>query len=168
VPEIAQNLIGVYKKPVENYSGSDFPIGLVTSAQKPGSEATIPKTPTHVLIRQAMVKELPAQDAAGELQLWPGTQVSVVKSSGFWALVAREGQTVGYVPADALARLEVDNSEKGIKVGQDVMGGRICEETRREYESLNCESQQQCSTTCRKLGARLQDCASNRHVRCAQ
>ena len=66
----------------------------------------IPKTPTHVLIRPERVRGRPAPDASGERQLSPGAQVHVLRLADQWAVIAREGQELGYVPADALARLQ--------------------------------------------------------------
>jgi hypothetical protein len=122
------------------------------------------------------VREKPAQDATGELQLWPGSQVYVAELVGYWALVAREGLKLGYVRADALVRLQQDalvrlqqdTSEKAIKVRQDVMKGNICDTTLKEYEALSCESQPQCSSDCAKLGAALQSCTFSRQPRCSQ
>ena len=63
-------------------------------------------TPTHVLIRSERVREKPADDASGERQLGPGTQVRVIEFIGGWAIIARDGQKLGYVPENAVLRLQ--------------------------------------------------------------
>src|SRR5262249_41522547 len=108
VPAITQQLFGIYQRPIRKLSGNDFPIGMRAAVltRDPGA-AGIPKTPTHVLIRPELVRERPAADAPGERQLSPGTQVRVVEFTiDAWAIVAREGEKLGYVPAAALAPLQ--------------------------------------------------------------
>ena len=69
--------------------------------------STISKTPTHVLIRPELPRKMPAADAAvsGPL-LRPGTRVRPVEFVGSWTAIARDGEKLGYVPADALAPLD--------------------------------------------------------------
>jgi hypothetical protein len=167
-PEITQQLSGIYQRPVIKLSGADFAIGVAGSALKADAEQAISKTPSHALIRTAYVREKPAMDANVTLQLWPGSQVRVVELVGYWALIAREGEKLGYLRSDALVRLQEDTSEKAIKVRRDVMKESICDLTIKEYEALVCESQPQCSPDCRALGAQLLSCAFSRQPRCAQ
>ena len=51
------------------------------------------------------MREQAAMDAQGERELTPGAQVRIVKFEKDWAVVAIDGQLLGYVPADALAQL---------------------------------------------------------------
>jgi WD40 repeat protein len=107
VPEISQKSFGIYQNPTRNLSGNDFPIGIrqsVLEATTAGPE--IPKEPTHVLIREEVLRERPAADAAGSRTLAPGTHLRAVKFDGAWVMVARDGQKLGYVPAQALARIQ--------------------------------------------------------------
>ena len=65
----------------------------------------IPKTPTHVLIRPERVRQQPAADAPSErgiIARYAGARRT--KFDGSWAIIAREGQRLGYVPAEAFAR----------------------------------------------------------------
>jgi hypothetical protein len=66
----------------------------------------IPKAPTHVLIRAERVREKAESNAPGERTLSPGTQVRVVQQLEDWAVIAREGERLGYVPVTALAPLQ--------------------------------------------------------------
>ncbi len=84
-------------------AGNDFPIGIRQAVLTETED--IPTTPTLVLIRTERVREEPAPDAPGERQLPPRTQVHVVEFVGDWAVVAREGEKMGYVPVKALAEL---------------------------------------------------------------
>ena len=104
VPEISQQLTGLYQRPTYRLSGSDFPIGIRQAVLTP--EAGISSTPTHVVVRNARVREQAAVDAQGERELSPGTQVRVLKFEGAWALVAREGQKLGFAPAESLLKLQ--------------------------------------------------------------
>ena len=104
VPEISQELTGLYQKPTYRLSGSDFPIGVRQAVLT--SQTSVSVTPTHVLIRNARVREQAATDAGGERELPPGTQVRVLKFEGAWALIARDGQKIGFVPAEALVALQ--------------------------------------------------------------
>jgi hypothetical protein len=84
-----------------------FPIGIrqaVLGTEKEG--LVIPKEPTHVMVRAEFAHEKPSADAPGSMQLKPGTQVRVVEFSGNWVVIAREGQKLGYVPVDAVPRLQ--------------------------------------------------------------
>jgi WD40 repeat protein len=108
VPVITQQLFGIYQRPIRKLSGNDFPIGMRAAvlAREAGAPL-IPKTPTHVLIRPELVRERPSADAPGERQLSPGMQVRVVEfTTNAWAIVAREGEKLGYVQAAALAPLQ--------------------------------------------------------------
>jgi WD40 repeat protein len=107
VPRITQELFGEQQWPIRRLSGIDFPLGIRQPlADLVGTGGTIPKEPTHVLIRAEVLRDRPAADAAGSRSLAPGTQVRVVELTGAWAAVARDGQRIGYVPGDALAPLQ--------------------------------------------------------------
>ena len=85
----------------------DFPLGVrVVAAAQTGAEEPISKTPTHVLIRAERVREQPADDATGSQTLPPGAAVRVVKLVGGFSVVARDGEKLGYVPNDALVKLQ--------------------------------------------------------------
>ena len=48
----------------------------------------------------------PAPDAPGERKLPEGYQVTGVEFVGEWAMIARDGQKIGYVPMGSLAKLQ--------------------------------------------------------------
>ena len=104
VPEISQQLTGLYQKPTYRLSGSDFPIGVRQAVLT--KDTSVPTTPTHVFIRRERVREQAAADAQGERELSPGMQVRVLKFEDAWALIARDGQKLGYVPAEAVAPIQ--------------------------------------------------------------
>ena len=106
VPVISQKWLGVVQRPHHKIEGN-FPLGARLVAVPVATDAkAIPKTPDHVLIRRELVRERPAADAAGERELSPGAQVRLVRQVEQWAVIAREGQELGYVPVDALLRLQ--------------------------------------------------------------
>ena len=107
VPEISQKSFGIYQNPTRKLEGNDFPIGIrQVVLDVTGGGAAVPKEPTHVLIRAELVREKPAPDAQGSRTLAPGIQVRAVEFVGAWVIVARDGQRIGYVPTDALARMQ--------------------------------------------------------------
>jgi hypothetical protein len=57
------------------------------------------------MIRAERVREKPETDAPGERNLLEGTPVRVVDVTGEWAVVARDGVKLGYVPLIALLQL---------------------------------------------------------------
>jgi WD40 repeat protein len=107
VPEMSRRSFGIVQNPTRKLSGSDFPIGIRQSVLLgPDDGAQIPKAPTHVLIRAELLREKPALNSPGGRTLQPGTQLRAVEFVGGWVIVAREGQRLGYVPAEALARIQ--------------------------------------------------------------
>ena len=106
VPEFSEELTGEAQFPHTKIEGN-FPIGLRGIAHAAAvPDAAISTTPTHVLIRLERIREKPRGEKSGEPMLSPGVQVRVIETDGDWVLVACEGKRMGYVPADALLRLQ--------------------------------------------------------------
>jgi uncharacterized caspase-like protein len=108
VPQISQSLFGVSQHPHNKIEGN-FPIGMTVAAvaaTAPATAAAIPPEPTHVVTRTERLRVRPGADAPGERDLSPGTLVRVVEFYGDWAVVAREGQKIGYMPVAALLKLQ--------------------------------------------------------------
>ena len=57
------------------------------------------------MLREERLREEPAEGAPGSRKLPPGTLVHVVKFAGTFAVVAIEGQQVGYIPQAALLKI---------------------------------------------------------------
>ena len=108
VPEISKLSFGIIQNPTRRLTGNDFAIGIRQSVliAPTGNGAGIPKEPTHVLIRSALLREKPAADDPPSRELAPGTQVRAVEFHGTWVVVARDGQKLGYVRVEALARMQ--------------------------------------------------------------
>ncbi|HVY19566.1 MAG TPA: WD40 repeat domain-containing protein [Bauldia sp.] len=62
--------------------------------------------PTHVVIARVKLHEKAGAASAEGDELTPGTQVAVLETEGTWALVARGGQPIGFVPSDTIAPLQ--------------------------------------------------------------
>jgi caspase domain-containing protein len=106
VPEISQSVWGERQQPHVNI-GDDFPLGVrVAAAAQTNTEEPISRTPTHVLIRAERVREQPADDAPGIQTLPAYALVRVVKLVGGFSVVARDGVKLGYVPSNALAKVQ--------------------------------------------------------------
>ena len=67
-------------------------------------DGAILKTPTHVLIRAERVRERPSVDARVKRDLPAGFDVRVIESEAGWAAIARDGERLGYMPAESLLR----------------------------------------------------------------
>lgn len=52
------------------------------------------------------MREQPAAEAQGNRSLPPGTLLRVIDFEGGWAVIARDGERLGYVPAEALVRMQ--------------------------------------------------------------
>ncbi|MGY2995051.1 caspase family protein [Mesorhizobium sp. URHB0026] len=117
VPDISYAAFKLRQVPQMSIVGSDFAltneVAVLTIATPPPSavaapsEAPIPDTPTHVVIAVAAVHELGDEASPIVTQLTPGTQVRLIESgSGGWAVVARQGQRLGYVKTSDLAKMQ--------------------------------------------------------------
>jgi WD40 repeat protein len=102
VPKITQELFGQPQWPIRRLSGIDFPIGIRQKVIV--EDTTIPKGSTHFLIRPERVRPRPAADAQGGRELSAGFEVRVIESEAGWAAIARDGERLGYVPAEALLK----------------------------------------------------------------
>ena len=106
VPAFSQELSGEAQRPHFKIEGN-FPIGIRTAKmQRPGVVSVIPRAPTHALLRDEAVREKPARNAPKQRTIGRGTQVRVLEIVGDWAIVARDGQKLGHVPAKALLPLQ--------------------------------------------------------------
>jgi hypothetical protein len=106
VPMLSQRVFGVPQRPHNKIEGN-FPLGVRMAVLPAAVLAdTIQKTPTHVLIQAERVRQKPLSDAEGERELFAGVQVRIVAFEGEWAIIARDGQKLGYVPTKSLARLQ--------------------------------------------------------------
>ena len=56
--------------------------------------------------RSERVRERAAADAQGERELPEGFQVRVVEFEGGWAIIARDGERLGYMPVEALVKMQ--------------------------------------------------------------
>ena len=103
VPKISKDIWAVRQEP-RTKTGDDFPLGQPVAMQP--AEPTIPKSPNAALLRSERLRTLDADDAPVSRILDMGTQVRIVTIVGKWALVARDGQKLGYVPQDSLLNLQ--------------------------------------------------------------
>ena len=107
VPKISQRVFGERQQP-HNTIADDFPlgerVGTATETAATGRDE-IPKTPTHVLVRAEQVREQPQGAAPVSRSLEAGTQVRVVELLKGWAVIARDGEKLGYVPEESLLQL---------------------------------------------------------------
>jgi hypothetical protein len=96
------------QRPYSKSAGDYFRIGrrtLVFTASPDGA-GIIPKAPTHQVVAEqgVLVREQPTEDAPGHLMLAQGTRVRVVdRVRGSWAVIAHDGQKLGFVPLKALS-----------------------------------------------------------------
>jgi WD40 repeat protein len=104
VPQITQQISGVRQIPFQKLSGSDFPIGLRRKVLSPAS-GEVPSDPTHVLTRNEILRLRPGVEVSGSRELNRGFRVRLIEMvDDKWALIARDGQRLGYVPIEALVK----------------------------------------------------------------
>jgi Caspase domain len=122
VPDISYETFKLRQIPQRSVVGSNFALTnkvevLAASAAtapsgKPAANAiqTPPVTasgkPTHVVLAPVDVFERLAGQGVKIEQLPAGTLLSLVKTEGGWALVARDGEQLGYVSEDRLMRVQ--------------------------------------------------------------
>jgi hypothetical protein len=108
VPEITERTWHTRQTPRSLFQGSNFPLSnqLPALTPAPGEEMIISTAPTHIVTE--LVEVLSQARALGEVsqQLQPFTTVTLVKAEKGWALVAKDGKTLGYVDADKLHKLQ--------------------------------------------------------------
>ncbi len=106
VPILSQRAFGVLQRPHNRIEGN-FPLGVRRVAlTAPATAKADPSTPTHVLVREERVRERPTAEAQGDPALPPGTLLRVIEFEGGWAIIARDGERLGYVPVEALVRMQ--------------------------------------------------------------
>jgi hypothetical protein len=59
-----------------------------------------------MVIRNERVPETPNTDVAGERELAAGTLVRVLAFDDEWAIIARDGEKLGYVPVEAILKMQ--------------------------------------------------------------
>lgn len=107
VPAITERQWGAKQFPQMDAYGANFPLTrqVATLAPDPGDAIIIPIKPTHVNTEMLQIfKEASGAGGFAE-QLPPFTTVTLVKSNGGWALVARDGKALGYVADGKLHKL---------------------------------------------------------------
>jgi WD40 repeat protein len=103
VPKISLSLFGLPQQP-HNLIEGNFPIGVVAGLVPEGDE-TIPSSPTHFVSKSGRLRERPEESAPGDRILPIGYNVRVVTLlPGGWALIARDGQKIGYFHIDDLGK----------------------------------------------------------------
>ena len=101
LPVLSDANFGFRQVPQHNSRGSVFALGRPVAVLSEIGEI-IPRTPTHVVIAEADVRET-RTDADSVLEtLEAGELVRVVESAGRWSLVAADGVKRGWLPASKL------------------------------------------------------------------
>ena len=110
VPEISRKTFGWRQVPQMKQVGSDF--ALVKVVANPGwqapsaSSSEIDREPTHVLIAKIAARQSANISSPVVQEIVAGTRVLVITTTGEWSLVARNGRKIGFVPREAIARLQ--------------------------------------------------------------
>ena len=97
VPKISMSLFGIAQEP-HNLIEGNFPIGI-TKGITVETEVSIAVSPTHYVSKSGRLRERPEEGSPGDRILPVGYNVRVLRIlPGGWALVARDGQKIGYFP----------------------------------------------------------------------
>ncbi len=108
VPAISHSAFGVRQIPQMRIVGSNFPIGVRLASVDTGAEAEpeTPREPTHILTLATEVLDVPGEGAGQVSRLDAWTVVRVLEDDGTFALIARDGVKLGYVPSGSLRRMQ--------------------------------------------------------------
>jgi uncharacterized caspase-like protein len=111
VPDYSLEAFKLRQVPQRSIVGNNFALTnkaevlaatLITAAGAP----PIPAKPTHVVVSPVDVKSSASESSVIVAHLSPGTQVRLMETANGWTLIARDGQTLGYVPGTAIAGLQ--------------------------------------------------------------
>jgi hypothetical protein len=106
VPEISYDAFQVRQVPQTKIVGSNFPIVHPIARSSSESKAlSVSRAPTPVTIQSVSVRDRPSEAGAATAAFTPGTQVRLVETKDGWALIARDGVSLGYVKAEMLATI---------------------------------------------------------------
>ncbi len=108
VPAISHETFGFRQVPQMRIVGSNFAVGSRVAAlgDASGAVSTIPNEPTHILPAATAVLAEASSDASEIVTLDAWTVVRVLEADANFALIARDGARLGYVPASALRRIQ--------------------------------------------------------------
>ncbi len=107
VPAISESAFGYIQFPQMRIVGSNFPIGSTFSALDLSDSlaGAVPAEPTHVITSRATIRTQSSDDGVAVGETLAGHQVRMIESEGEWALIARDGRELGYVPLSVVLRL---------------------------------------------------------------
>lgn len=108
VPEISHEAFNLRQVPQMKIVGSNFPLTgrTVIELAKSAPDTAISKVPTHVVVKSSGLFSEAAGEGTEIRKLNPGTLVTLVETTDGWALVAKDGKTLGFVPDGSLARMQ--------------------------------------------------------------
>ena len=109
VPKLSERLFKLRQVPQRNMWGDNFAIAKAVAVLPAGVDApaaTIPTKPTHVVIAPSEVFEQAGGRGVQVHKLDSRYLVTLVKTEQGWVLVAKDGKTLGFVTAAALARMQ--------------------------------------------------------------
>jgi uncharacterized caspase-like protein len=106
LPDLTYRAFKLRQVPHRKMVGNNFALAgkAAVLSSAPPIESVASSRPTHVVTATTAVREGPSATAAAVAELSPGMLVTVIETGGGWALVAREGNRLGYVEDKALAR----------------------------------------------------------------
>ena len=111
LPALSEAAFGYRQVPQYKSRGSIFPLGRsVELVSETGR--LIPRTPTHVVIREAKIFEDVAGTKSAVGTFVPGVMVRVVERSGDRALVAADGVAIGWAEISQLVTLKAAGDQR--------------------------------------------------------
>ena len=102
LPVLSEAAFGYRQVPQYRSQGSIFPLGRTVELVSE-TERLIPRTPTHVVIRETRVLGDRGDEASVIDTFVPGVTVRVVESAGEWVLIAVDGARIGWIDVSRLA-----------------------------------------------------------------
>jgi uncharacterized caspase-like protein len=106
IPQLSQKHFGLRQTPQTKIVGADFAVGspiapIVQSETMLVAEAR--GLPAYVMLRGTRPAANPTAKQASSDLIPRGTKITVLKTEKSWSLIAREGRTLGWVPADSFS-----------------------------------------------------------------
>lgn len=105
VLEIRQRIWGEPVGSINKLTQNDFPIGYRIPINIESIAIDRRPDTRYVVLRAEQVRKEAKTNADVNRSIAAGTEVNVLRFENAWALIAKDGMTWGYIPADALAKL---------------------------------------------------------------
>jgi hypothetical protein len=106
IPELSQRYFGMKQVPQTKIVGADFPIGSPIAPVVRAESIAVADArglSAYIVLRGSRPVSAPGAKQGSGDPIARGTKITVTKTDKNWSLVARDGRTLGWVPASSLS-----------------------------------------------------------------